>query len=216
MSPKLRTAAQMMHWFRGRFPGRGRDDSFDATLGTDTERPEVLVHLSIESPNYVHGMRYEASDTEMCDRTIGSLGIDPPGFTFIDLGCGKGRPLIVAARHGLGKLVGVEFAGELVEVCRANLAKVGIANAEVVHLDVCDYRFPLTPLVVYMFNPFDAKIMERVLRNLHQTYEQSPRDIRMIYLHTGNPEIFALFRQQTWLDAVSEEKGVRVYRSVAG
>src|ERR1017187_10494658 len=175
-------SARILRFFLGRRPSELRQDSFDAKFGTDTERPEVLVHLSIQSPNYVHGMRYEASSAETCERTIASLEI--------------------------------EFPRELVERCHENIAKTRIGNAEVLHLDVCDYRFPLTPLVVYMFNPFDAKIMARVLQNLRGSYEQFPRSIRIIYVHTGNPEIFALFRNESWLKPVSEEKGVRLYRSV--
>jgi SAM-dependent methyltransferase len=207
-------SARILRFFLGRRPSELRQDSFDAKFGTDTERSEVLVHLSIQSPNYVHGMRYEASSADTCERTIASLEIEFPRFTFVDLGCGKGRPLIIAAQHGFLKVVGVEFARELVERCHENIAKTRIGNAEVLHLDVCDYRFPLTPLVVYMFNPFDAKIMARVLQNLRGSYEQFPRSIRIIYVHTGNPEIFALFRNESWLKPVSEEKGVRLYRSV--
>ena len=206
--------ARILRFFLGRRAGEVREDSFDGKFGTDTERPEVLVHLSIQSPNYVHGMRYEASSAETCERTIASLEIEYPKFTFVDLGCGKGRPLIIAARYGFLKIVGVEFARELVEACRKNIARTGISNAEVLHLDVCDYRFPPTSLVVYMFNPFDARIMARVLENLRESYEQFPRSIRIIYVHTGNPEVFALFRNESWLKSVSEEKGVRIYRSI--
>ena len=57
-------SARILRFFLGRRPSELRQDSFDAKFGTDTERPEVLVHLSIQSPNYVHGMRYEASSAK--------------------------------------------------------------------------------------------------------------------------------------------------------
>jgi SAM-dependent methyltransferase len=203
----------------GRVLGMGvdepREDSFDLNLGIDTARMEVLVHLSIESPNYVHGMRYEASPADVCERAIAQLAIDYPEYTFVDLGSGKGRPLIIAARYGFRKMEGVEFARELVDGCRENLAKQGIQNAELLHRDVCGYRFPAGPLVVYMFNPFDAEIMGTVLGNLRASYRESPRDIWIIYVHTGNPEIFAQFLDEKWLVPAHQEKGVRIYRSVS-
>ena len=63
-------------------------------------------------------------------------------------------------------MIGVEFAGELVEVARTNLAKRQIANAVVSHVDAADYDFPDSNLVVYLYNPFSQEVLRKVVANL--------------------------------------------------
>jgi arsenite methyltransferase len=56
-----------------------------------------------------------------------------PGTVILDIGCGAGFDLSVAARltGPEGRVVGVDLTEALVERARANLRKAGIANAEV-------------------------------------------------------------------------------------
>jgi hypothetical protein len=51
------------------------DESFDREFGTDTAKPERLNRLSIDSPNYLHGVRYQASVPATCERAIRYLKI---------------------------------------------------------------------------------------------------------------------------------------------
>src|SRR6516225_8353137 len=69
--------------------------------------------------------------------STGHLGIPPPAlteaiswlpiaheaFTFVDIGCGKGRALMVASAFPFRRLVGVEISPELCEIARANTAR---------------------------------------------------------------------------------------------
>jgi len=50
-----------------------------------------------------------------------ALPLDPAGYTFVDLGSGKGAALVLAAKQGYGRLVGVEVDGALVDVALRNL-----------------------------------------------------------------------------------------------
>ena len=49
---------------------------------------------------------------------------DHQDYAFVDLGCGKGRPLGVASEFAFRRLVGVEIAPRLVAVARANAAVI--------------------------------------------------------------------------------------------
>jgi SAM-dependent methyltransferase len=55
------------------------------------------------------------------------------GDTVLDLGSGAGPDLIAAARlvGENGKVIGLDMTPEMIEVCRANLEKAGVGNAEV-------------------------------------------------------------------------------------
>ena len=68
----------------------------------------------------------------------------PRSASFVDLGCGKSRPLIVAAAMGFKTVIGVEFVRELVEVAREDLRKTR-SNARVVCADAAWYELPVGP-----------------------------------------------------------------------
>jgi len=62
-----------------------------------------------------------------------TLGAIAAGETILDVGCGAGNDLIVASRlvGATGAVHGIDLTPEMVEKARANLARVGVANAGV-------------------------------------------------------------------------------------
>jgi len=44
-----------------------------------------------------------------------------PRATFIDIGCGKGRVLLMAAEHGFRKIIGIDFAADLCLTARGTV-----------------------------------------------------------------------------------------------
>jgi 16S rRNA G966 N2-methylase RsmD len=87
--------------------------------------------------------------------------------TFIDVGSGKGRVLIVAAEYPFRRVMGVEYSAELAAACRDNLERLNIADkCEVVVRDAVDFKFPDENMLIFLYNPFDSTILTRVLRHL--------------------------------------------------
>src|SRR5579883_1856526 len=66
---------------------------------------------------------YAASQPSIIRAALRAL---PPleGFTFIDLGCGKGRALIVATEFPFRAICGIEYSDELAAVARRNAARI--------------------------------------------------------------------------------------------
>ncbi len=87
-------------------------------------------------------------------------------FTFVDLGCGKGRALLLAEEYGFRRIVGVEFSAKLARIASRNAAKAGSARIAVVRSDVRAFDFPEGPLVVFLYNPFSAQITRSVMQRL--------------------------------------------------
>jgi SAM-dependent methyltransferase len=141
-------------------------DAFDLQHGTDTSGLMPLWQLDIASANARFGERYQASTEEELVAVLHHLPIAPSGCSFVDLGCGKGRTLLVAARLGFTNVVGVEFARELAETATVNVARAGMVNITVLHADAADVEFPRGNLVVYLYNPFSEEVLERVLEHL--------------------------------------------------
>ncbi|MGH6821389.1 MAG: class I SAM-dependent methyltransferase, partial [Methylocella sp.] len=163
--------------------------AFDRKYGTDTGRIEPLWRLDIRSASLPFANRYETAGEEVIETAIRHLGLKNSEFTFIDLGCGKGLPLLVAARLGFAEIIGVEFAPKLAVIARSNAEIMGIKNISVLDMDAGEFRFPSSNIVLFLFNPFGDHVTEKVLDNLNHQIEQVSHTIVRppLYIIYGNP-----------------------------
>ncbi len=112
--------------------------------------------------------------------------LDFRDFTFIDLGCGKGRTLLMASDYGFRKIVGVELLPALHQIAVQNLRQYKSASQQCFALnaicaDATAYTLPEDPLVLYLFNPFPESGMRQVAANLEQTLRAHPRPLFVLY-----------------------------------
>jgi predicted RNA methylase len=172
--------------YRGRLFSEWR---FDRRLQIDTRGVVSEKDTVATTTGHRDGTRYEATRPRDFERLAKSLPLDAPpaAYTFIDLGCGKGRVLVLAADHGFGRIVGVEIDDLLVDAARANLLSVQarrggvLGNVEVVAADAATYTLPLEPLVIYMYNPFGEQTVRDVAENVQRSWEQCPRPLLVVY-----------------------------------
>jgi hypothetical protein len=127
---------------------------------------------------------------------LAALPIDPPDFTLVDLGSGKGRVLIVGAEGGFRHCIGVEISPALCATSVDNLtdwrqATGATTPIEIVGVDAAAYEFPLTPLVVFLYNPFSRAVMAAVARNLARSYAKCPRRIIVVAVHPRYRSVLA-------------------------
>ena len=130
--------------------------------------------------------------------------------TFIDIGSGMGRVVLLAARRPYKAVVGVEISPTLHEVARDNLAQFEdeerrCHDIRLVCADAADYRFPRGDLVVYLYNPFRAPVFELMLRHLLS----QRREITLLY-HTP-VERFSIEATEAF-DLVDEWPNAAVFR----
>jgi SAM-dependent methyltransferase len=107
-------------------------------------------------------------------------------FTFIDLGSGKGRTLLMASDYPFRRIVGVELLPSLHEIARQNLSQYKSDTQKCFALqsicaDATAFPFPDEPLVIYLFNPFPETGMRRVFANLEQSLREHPRAVYVLY-----------------------------------
>jgi SAM-dependent methyltransferase len=167
------------------------DRAFDEQWGVDTGGTQLLADLTINSPNAVLGGSHIATGPRQFHRAMSGLDIDPATCTFVDLGSGKGRALMMAAGYPFAAITGVEFAEELDAIARRNLARLGDPRVTCHLGDAETFDYPLTDLVVFMNNPFDPPLVERIARRLEATARAHPRTIRVVYINPCAPEVFA-------------------------
>jgi len=95
---------------------------------------------------------------------------------------------MMAAMLPFKKVIGVEFAQELhqdsVENIRTSALDLGRRDRITPILgDATQLEFPDGPLVLYLYNPFDAPIVAAVARNAIASWRAQPRSMRVIYIN---------------------------------
>lgn len=169
---------------------------FDKTFGVDTAGSLQLQYLTIDSLNAGDGTEAVSTSARSFDWMLKALPRPLSDYTFVDLGCGKGRTLLLAGKYGFHKAVGVEFALELASIADNNLRNSAVnfpGGAAIVHQDASSFAFPEGPMVVYLYNPFGAKVFETVLSNLVEHLRKSSAGCFIVY-GSSKLDTFSWFR----------------------
>ncbi|OBQ64457.1 hypothetical protein A9K72_16905 [Mesorhizobium loti] len=159
---------------------------WDRRHGVDTAGSIQLGALNIVGPHRAMGNEAVCTSPRTFDFIMKSLPRDLHNHTFIDIGSGKSRTLLLASRYPFAEIIGVEFARELVDIARSNIERFYDPTQKcralsVVEADAAAYDFPQVPLVVYFYNPFSKDVFDIVLKNLVLSLERHPRDCFIIY-----------------------------------
>ena len=167
---------------------------FDAEYGTDTGGVLSRESLSSGRRSDLWNTAYYGVSPSLFNQVLDALNLAWPGFTFVDLGSGKGRALLLASRLPFRAILGVELADELNEVARANVHGFSAPwqlcrNIEARNGDAALFEYPPGPLVVFLYHPFLAPVMKRCLRNLTHSLDAQPREAYLVYV---NPILEAL------------------------
>jgi len=123
---------------------------------------------------------------EMLDWLKKQESLDFHGFTFLDLGSGKGRTLLMASDYPFRRIVGIELLPNLDRIARENLRQYKSESQQCFSLEsICGdaTRFPLPkePLLIYLFNPFPESGLRVFLEMLRRSKEENPRTVYVIY-----------------------------------
>jgi SAM-dependent methyltransferase len=173
--PRIRRFAQRVPVLKVVYTGCYRTHPIDKALGTDTgdiEPPEAIYGYGLEAGSFPN----MASQPSVVRCALQQLG-DLRDHAFIDIGCGKGRPMIVATEFPFRQVIGYDFAVRLVDVANRNAQIVARRFPRRVPMrayvaDALEFDFPPGKLVVYLFNPFGLKTMTRLLANLVAAHER--------------------------------------------
>ena len=131
------------------------DYDFEYRVNTTWARPSLSVRLR---EIFTRG-KYQPSEPQVFHAILERLGIGYERFTFLDLGRGKGRTLLMASYYPFRRIIGAEIVPELHAIAEANVASYRSERKKCFAIetwlgDAREFPFPAGPLVVYLFNPF--------------------------------------------------------------
>ena len=160
---------------------------FDVEHGTDTsgfvsiDDLDQLAHGAIRD----HARPYAGSQPSIVKTALTAL-LPLDSFTFVDLGCGKGRPLLVASEFPFREIIGVELSAPLAKIARhnADLIKQRFPQRPAIKVvlgDAARFQLPAGNLVLFLYNPFDDETIGDVVDTVNAALTNAPRTIYVVY-----------------------------------
>ena len=162
--------------------------SFDRPFGTDTAGSVSSADLGIaDATAREQAIRYLASPARVTRWMLEHVGLDHRQFSFVDMGCGKGRVLLVASEFPFRQIVGVEISSQLTAIARENIARYRPRrrqcwDVQVENTDATAFEFPQTPLLLHFYHPFEPTLTAAVLSRLEDSLRSAPRPVVVAYL----------------------------------
>lgn len=177
-----------------------RYEGFDARFGTNTSAPV----FERDQKTSVHF--YVPTTASVIYRILRSLPLQSNKFTFVDMGSGKGRALLVASEFPFTKIVGIELSDQLHRVAEDNVKRYKPASQQcktfdLKCMDALDYAYGDEPLVLFLFDPFGRDILQKVIAKLEASLTAKPREAYVVYVY---PQYEDLFRKSPVLRRLEE------------
>jgi SAM-dependent methyltransferase len=176
-------------------PNRGAIHPFDRKYGTDTGgylSPEELVKgRTNDAHNYGYSAIAPSVFREACKiwhETLPAVSGRIEAYTFVDVGTGKGRPLLLASELPFRKTIGVELSDELAHIAQQNVTRWNRirkpkAKIRVVQEDAMKFQWPRTPLLVYLYNPFACSLIEAMSENIAAASDEGAGLADLLYVN---------------------------------
>jgi hypothetical protein len=199
-------------------------EEFDFKYGLETQTPIPIRNLETSAPGAQYAIHYEGTAIPLVHRILRRLRTDLSRFTFIDLGSGKGRVLLIAAQYPFKSVIGVEFSQTLHGIAQFNISKfvehvVTKTRPTSFNMDAGAFDFSqFGDMVVFCYNPFTATLALRILDNLQFSLRETGHEGILIYLSPIPPAVkerldsFHLIAQGSYLSHFGGFQKYYIYR----
>ena len=135
---------------------------------------------------------------------------------FIDIGCGKGRVLVAASLHGCRNIYGVDLSEELLAYANKNMIERKKKDPSIKYQLLCmnakDYIFSPNINKVFLYNPFNLKVLIRVFKALMCSIETNPRKVTLFI--GGFEGIQRYMNNLTQFRLIAIENNVYIYEYI--
>ncbi len=216
---------------RKRLPGLSVKDGltrhpFDAEFGVRTSGLVAGRHLKSGHRHDRHATAYYGVAPSVFHGLIRKWQRSRPiapieAFTFVDVGAGMGRAVLLAAEMPFKAVVGVELHPTLAGIARRNAAiwrKAGRARAPmtIVERDAVEFAWPAGPCLAFLFNPFGETVMRRMVKSWKTSFAGRAGQLDILYVnneqermlegHAGLSRLFLGEVKRSRADAIADHK----------
>jgi SAM-dependent methyltransferase len=213
-------AASAVELLRDLTPARRKsrygDVDYDFEYGVDTTWANVSLRTRFRE--LLSGGQYQPSEPALFHEILHSMPVAVDGFTFVDLGSGKGRTLLMASEYPFRRIIGMELLAELNDIAQQNIARYRSERQRCYAIeshsgDARCFEFPREAIVLYLFNPFPEYVLREVLANLRDSVGALPRKVYVIYHNLAHENVFT---DQPWLRCVQRTHQFAIFEAGVG
>lgn len=172
---------------------------FDQIYGVETSGLVPAANLVTGHPNDEHVTAYYGVAPSILRRLIELWRETPPPcpiheYTFVDIGAGKGRAMLVASQLPFREVIGIELNPVMAAIARQNLNHWNASHAgdstaslpapaRLIEQDALTFDFPRTPTLAFLFHPFEAPVLKRLLRRIETQFAKRPGMLDLLYVN---------------------------------
>lgn len=163
--------------FLSRVPIRRVRRLLDSCRGLDFLTPvrqeEVGLDATEVRKSTPSGNRYLANALRQLDITSED--------SILDVGCGKGSAMRTMLKFPFARVDGIELAEPIAAIAERNFSRLKADRIRIFVGDASRFSGYDAYNFVYLYNPFSARVMSRVIDALVQSIHRSERDLTIIY-----------------------------------
>ncbi|HMP91752.1 MAG TPA: class I SAM-dependent methyltransferase [Phnomibacter sp.] len=170
------------------------------------------LRTQLKLADWQHASIYQPINFYTAEKLFAKIPLSFRQGAFLDTGCGKGRVLAMAAHHGFTTIYGIDLAPALCAEARALatqlVQKFNLSHIEVTCCNASQFEVPPATSVIFLFNPFDATVMEPFITRVLESIAASKRQLLVLYanpvhkklwMEAGFDEIY-YFKKMTYLE----------------
>jgi SAM-dependent methyltransferase len=181
------------------FRSKIADNNYDKRNLTDTAtriENEQLAMPNAEAQS--HATCYRTSSERFIGYLIEQLRINYQEYDFVDIGCGKGRVLLVASNFPFRSICGIELSQLAFQIAEKNIRTYRSIdrkcfNIHIRNLDARDFEPDVANTVYYFFEPFDTDVLKAVVTKLASKLRGRGKTIYVVCVWSDLPPVLKLF-----------------------
>lgn len=175
-APPVQSLLKRVPLVRRIYGGWARPHPFDLAHGIDTSGFVPASECAADGVPEDQITFYGGSQPSIVRTVLSSLP-EPARYAFVDIGCGKGRPLVVASEFQFLRVVGVELAPHLAQLARTNAASIAARHPgrRPIEIEVGNATNVLPPanrVVYFLYNPFGPSLVKTLVEHVERQLQQ--------------------------------------------
>jgi SAM-dependent methyltransferase len=190
---RLKPVLEHVPLIRRVYDGWARRHPFDLLHGIDTSGTSPAMDNAPNAAMAALMCLYAGSQPSIVRAGLAALP-EPDHYAFVDIGCGKGRPLVVASEFPFRKLIGVEISSRLADVARANAAVIArrYPSRTAIEVQIGDATRVLPPtdnVVYFMYHPFGRPLVGALVETIASQLGHALRHAFIVYYNPVHGDV---------------------------
>ena len=174
---------------------REEEDGFDYASNTETSQilDQLLLPEAVSPYRFRECARYHPSPIKsfrLILDSINAAGVNYRNYSFIDVGCGLGRNLLIALDYPFRKIIGIEISSYLHQMCLANIESYKALaedkqRIEAYCVDALDFHLPEDFLLLFFWEPFGVESSKLFEKKILTHVSVSKKNVILAFLGTA-------------------------------